>query len=137
MINSIKQAIVDELLAIYPKHTIYDEDVPQKFKKPSFLITLIEQDYDKRINVKFKSVISFDVAYFSPKETTEIKSDCLEVQLKLLRSFDLISGYRVLNKQAEIVDNVLHFIFNIKYSEINSQEYIKMRQARINERMEG
>ena len=137
MISSVKQAIVDKLLECYPGYTIYDEDVTQNFKTRSFLITLIDQEYRKRLNNKFDSELSFDVAYFSDKETTEIKADCLEVQLNLFRAFDLISTYRVLNKQANITDNVLHFTFDIRYSEINDIEYDKMQQQQTNTRTEG
>ncbi len=137
MISSVKQAIVDKLLECYQGYTIYDEDVPQSFKTPSFLITLIDQEYRKRINDKFDSVLSFDVAYFSDKENTEIKSDCFEVQLNLFRAFDLIGTFRVLNKQAIITDNVLHFTFEIRYSEINDIQYDKMQRQQTNTRTEG
>lgn len=137
MISSVKQAIVDKLLECYQGYTIYDEDIPQNFKTPSFLITLIDQEYRKRINDKFDSVLSFDVAYFSGKENTEIKSDCFVVQLNLFRAFDLIDTFRVLNKQATITDNVLHFTFEIRYSEINDIQYDKMQQQQTNTRTEG
>lgn len=132
MINNIKQAIVNQLLELYPTYTIYDGDVPQNFKTPSFLIALIEQDYNKRLNNKFKSLLSFDIAYFSDKGITEIKNDCLEVQLNLFRGFDLISTYRAFNKQATIVDNVLHVTFNINYSEIKYEEFTKMQEQQTN-----
>ena len=137
MISSVKQAIVDKLLECYQGYTIYDEDVPQHFRTPSFLITLIDQEYRKRINDKFDSVLSFDVAHFSDKENTEIKADCLEVQLNLFRAFDLIGTFRVLNKQATITDNVLHFTFEIRYSEINDIQYDKMQRQQTNTRTEG
>ncbi len=122
MINNVKQTIVNKLLELYQEYTIYDEDVPQNFKKQSFLISLTDHDYSKRLNNKFKSLISFDIAYFSNKKVTEIKSDCFDKQLILFRAFDLIESYRVLNKQATITDNVLHFTFDINYSEIKEEE---------------
>lgn len=130
MIDNVKQAIVNKIAELYPPptYTIYDEDVPQNFKKDSFLITLTDQDYEKRMNVKFDSLLSFDVAYFSKNKVTEIKEDCLEVQLKLFRGMDLIGNHRVLNKQATITDNVLHFTFNINYSEIKNEIFEKMQE---------
>lgn len=132
MINSIKQAIVNKLLEIYPEATIYDEDIPQNFKKHSFLLSLINQDYDKRISNKYKTKISFDVAYFSEKDKTEIKNDCLEVQLNLFRNFDLIDTFRVINKQTNITDNVLHFTFEVNYSEIIEDLENKIQKQEIN-----
>jgi len=131
MINSVRQAIVDKLLVLYPGYKIYIDDVPQNFKTPSFLITLIDQDYNKRLSNKFKSLISFDVAYFSELKS-DIKADCLDKQLNLFRSFDLVGTYRTLNKQATITDNVLHFTFSINYSEIIEVVSTKMQQQQTN-----
>lgn len=132
MINDIKQCIVDNLLNIYPDITIYDEDVPQNFKIPSFLITLTDHNYNKRINNKFDGEVSFDISFFSSKEKFDIKNDCLKTQQDLFRKFDLITKYRVLDKQATIIDNVLHFTFKIKYSESNNIEELKMVAAELN-----
>lgn len=135
MISGIKQVIINKLLELYPAssgYTIYDEDMPQSFTKPSFLITLKDQNYSKRMNMKFKSLLSFDVAYFSDKEASGIKADCLDVKLTLFRSFDIIGTYRVLNKHATITDNVLHLTFDINYSEINVAAETKMQQIQTN-----
>ena len=133
MISNIKQAIVNKLLELYPDYTIYDEDVPQNFKTPSFLISLVEQNYSKRLNNKHRSTLSFDIAYFSDKDSTEIKNDCLDVQIDLMRAFDLVGSYRVLNKQATITDNVLHITFDINYSELKEEEFAKMQKQTTNE----
>ncbi|MDU4726393.1 DUF6838 family protein [Clostridium sp.] len=132
MINDIKKCIVDSLLQIYSGVTIYDEDIPQNFKTPSFLITLTDQEYSKRINNKFNGEVSFDISFFSEKDKFEIKSDCLKTQQELFRRFDLINKYRALDKQATIVDNVLHFTFKVKYSELKEDEGIKMTSAELN-----
>jgi len=132
MINNIKQVIVNKLLELYLGYTVYDEDVPQNFKKQSFLISLTDQDYNKRLNTKFKSLISFDVAYFSNKRMTEIKSDCQDMQMSLFRNFDLVGTYRILNKQATITDNVLHFTFDIQFSEIKENISEKMQKQQTN-----
>ncbi|MDD2401694.1 MAG: hypothetical protein PHD60_05720 [Clostridia bacterium] len=128
MISDIKQAIVNKLLEIYPSgYTIYDEDIPQNFKTPSFLITLIEQDYSKRLNTIYKGLVSFDVAYFSDKGIAKIKADCLQKQEALLRAFDFIGTYKVLNKNARITDNVLHMTFDVSYSEVKTETEIPMQ----------
>ncbi len=132
MISDIKQAIVNKLLELYPNYVVYDEDIPQNFKTPSFLITFVEQNYNKRLNNKYQSTLSFDIAYFSDKSSTEIKNDCLDVQIDLLRAFDLVESYRVLNKQATITDNVLHITFDIKVWEIREEEFAKMQRQQTN-----
>ena len=132
MISEIKQAIVNKLLELYPTYTIYDEDVPQNFKKPSFLVTVTEQSYSKRLANKYDSTVSFDVAYFSNKEKNEIKSDCQAVQVNLLRAFDLIGTFRIQNLQAITVDNVLHITFNVSYSELKTEKFVKMQKQTTN-----
>lgn len=134
MISDIKQAIVSVLNTLYPSNIIYDENIPQDFEKPSFIIYLINQVYSKRMNIKFNCLLSFDIAYFSNE--VEVKNDCLNVQLNLFRAFDLIGNYRVLNKKATISDNVLHFTFDIRYSEINQEEFVKMQQQQLITRTE-
>jgi hypothetical protein len=158
MISEVKQAIVNKLLELYSTangYTIYDEDIPQNFKRPSFLVTVIEQSYDKRLHNTYKSTVSFDLAYFSDKNKNDVKSDCQEVQVNLLRGFDIISTYkivveepeepeepeeepeetlvpdknfRVLNKNAQIIDNVLHLTFDVNYSESKVEESTEMQE---------
>ena len=133
MISEIKQAIVQEILGLYPTVTVYADDIPQNFKKPSFLLTLIEQNYGKRLDNKFTSTVSLDLAYFSDKEKSDIKSDCHAVQVNIMRAFDLVGGFRIRNLQATIVDNVLHITFDISYSELKIEWFAKMQKQTTNE----
>lgn len=133
MINEIKQAIAQKIHELYPSAAIYDEDIPQNFKTPSFLVTVIEQSYGKRLANKYNSTVSFDVAYFSDKGKNETKSDCHAVQVNIMRAFDLVGGFRVQNLQATIVDNVLHITFEVSYSELKTNEFVKMQKQTTNE----
>ena len=132
MISEIKSAIAQKILEQYPSSTIYDEDIPQNFKTPSFLVTVIEQNYGKRLANKYNSTVSFDVAYFSDKGKNEVKSDCQAVQVNLLRDFDLMGGFRAQNLRATIVDNVLHITFDVSYSELKIEEFAKMQTQTTN-----
>ncbi len=132
MISEIKQAIAQKILGQYPSSTIYDEDIPQNFKTPSFLVTVIEQSYGKRLADKYNSTVSFDVAYFSDKKKNEIKSDCQAVMVNLLRVFDLLDTFRARNLQANITDNVLHITFDVNYSELKIEEFAKMQTQTTN-----
>ena len=132
MIDEIKQAIADKLEELYPGYTLYDEDIPQNFKKPSFLVTLVEQSYGKRLDNKFIGNVTLDVAYFSGKGKNEIKSDCQAVMVNLLRAFDLLDTFRARNLQANITDNVLHITFDVSYSELKIEEFAKMQTQTTN-----
>ena len=132
MISELKQAIAQEILGLYPSATVYADDIPQNFKKPSFLLTLIEQNYGKRLDNKFTSTVSLDLAYFSDKGKNKVKSDCQAVQVDILRAFDFVGSFRIQNKQATIVDNVLHITFDVRYSELKIEEFAKMQTQTTN-----
>ncbi|MGE4274107.1 MAG: DUF6838 family protein [Desulfitobacterium sp.] len=132
MISSVKGAIAVKLLELYPAHKIYDENIPQGFKTPCFIVSLIDQDYSKRNANRFKSLLSFDVAYHSNKGTSEIKRDCQTTQVALFRAFDAFGTFRAQNKQATIVDNVLHFTFDVPYSELKEEPFVPMQTQETN-----
>jgi hypothetical protein len=117
MVSDINKAIKDKLLSLYPDITIYDEKVPQKFKTPSFFISIYDQDYEKRLNTKYRSTVSYNIAYF-PNEEYSKNNEMYLVQENLLRELNIIGSYRTINKKANITDDVLHILFDIKYSEI-------------------
>ena len=131
-INAANISIAQKLKELYPNYKVYADNVPQKFKTPAFVIYVIEQDYNKRIDNKYNGRIGFDVAYFSDKPASEIKSDCSEVQETLLREFDEVGEFRILNKNARITDNVLHITFNVSYSELKIEEFAKMQTQTTN-----
>ena len=138
MISEIKSAIIYKLKEVYPLIlNRYTDDVPQNFKKPSFFVSVIDQEYDKRMNSKYKGLISFDIAYFSDKGIAEIKSDCLAKQDVLLREFDLVGTYRIKNKNARITDNVLHMTFDVSYSEMKVETMLPMQTQTTNTSLPG
>ncbi len=151
MISDIRNAIVYKLKGLYPTCKRYADDIPQKFTTPAFVVFEIDQDYSKRHNTKYNGRISFDVAYFSDKPAPEIKSDCLAKQETLLRGFDYITSYKevvdekteekslvanqtykAINKNARIVDNVLHMTFDVKYSETKVTTEVQMQTHETN-----
>jgi hypothetical protein len=131
MMNEVKQAIKDKLLELYPTgYTIYDEELPAEYSKPSFYLILTNQNYSRRMNNKYTSLLSFDLAYYSNSD--EIRTDCLRIQQSLLQAFNVVGAYRVLNRNAKITDKVLHITFDIRYSEVIQEEVIPMQQQQTN-----
>lgn len=132
MIADIRQAIVNRLRELYPDHKRYVDDIPQDFKKPSFVVFQIDQDYSKRLNTKYNGRISFDVAYFSDKPKQDVKTDCFAVQEALMREFDTFGAFRAINKNARITDNVLHMTFDVNYSEMKVEDQTPMQTQTTN-----
>jgi len=132
MINNARVAVAQKLKELYQNYRVYADDVPQNFKTPAFVIYIIEQEYNKRIDNKYNGRIGFDVAYFSDKAASEIKSDCITVQETLLREFDTFGAFKAINKNAQITDNVLHVTFDIRFSELKLDEFIPMQKQTTN-----
>lgn len=134
MISDIRTAILLKVQEAYSTSmfTYYKDNVPQDFVKPSFFIDIIDIKYNKRINNRYKGKASFDLAYFSDKAISDIKSDCLVVEETLLRLLDYAGTYKVINKDARITDNVLHISFDVNYSEMTTEEPTKIQSVTIN-----
>lgn len=133
MISDIKESIKSKLLELYPGNVIYDEDLPETLTKPSFLIQITSQSYNRRIGNRYISDLIFDISYFS--DQTAVRADYIAVQEKLLQSFDLIGTHQVRSKVAKITDNVLHFTFEIRYSEMVDTEVSVMQQQQTNTKL--
>ena len=133
MISEIRQAFINKLVEFYPSgYVFYEDKVHQNFKTPSFLVSVYDHEYDKRLNTKYKSVISFDIAYFSDQNQADIISDCLVKEEVLLRGFDLFGTFRAINKKARTTDGVLHILFDVNYSEMKSETSIPMQAQTTN-----
>lgn len=131
MVSSINDEVKNKLLSLYPGITIYDEKVPQKFKTPSFFISIYDQDYEKRLNTKYESTISYDVSYF-PNEEYNKNNEMYIVQENLIREFRDMDTFRALNIKANITDDVLHIMFDVKYSEELITNETKMNNLNTN-----
>lgn len=131
MMSDLKTAIVNKLMELYPTgYAIYDEDLPDSISKPAFLIRITKQSYNRQLNNKFISNITIDISYYSSKSA--IRSDCIQVQETLLKAFDLLGTYQVTNKIAGITESILHFTFDIRFTEIISKEEYLMQQQKTN-----
>lgn len=133
MIVDINKAIAKKLLSLYPNTTIYDEKVPQNFKTPSFFILTYDQDYNKRLNNKYKSTINYDISYF-PNDIYK-NNEMYEVRTTLLREIHDLDEFRALNIKSNITDDVLHIMFDVNYSEIKVSDEIKMQNIKVNENL--
>ena len=131
MIVDINKSIVRKLLSLYPNITIYDEKVPQNFKTPSFFISTYDQDYNKRLNNKYKSTINYDISYF-PNDIYK-NNEMYEVRTTLLREIRDLDQFRGLNIKSNITDDVLHIMFDVNYSEMKISDEIKMQNIKVNE----
>lgn len=114
MIDRLYKSIAAGLKEVRPCK-VYNEDVPQNFMQPSFLITFYEIDPSRGVNGRFKNSVRADILYF-PESKRESVEECWLVAQDLSREF-AIGDFKIKNRNLKIVDNVLHFLFDVDYRE--------------------
>lgn len=114
MIDRLYKSIAAGLKQIRPCK-VYVEDVPQNFMQPSFLITFYEQLPTHGINRKLKNTVGVDISYF-PESGSEPFEECWRIGEDLSREF-AAADFKIRNRNLKIVDNVLHFLFDVDYRE--------------------
>ncbi len=124
MIDRLYKSIAAGLKEIRPCK-VYVEDVPQNFAQPSFMITFHEQNPTRGINGKLKNTVGADISYF-PESGSEPFEECWRVGEDLSREFKA-ADFKVRNRNLKIVDNVLHFLFELDYREYLPDEMPAMQ----------
>lgn len=126
MINELYQG-VNAGLKLVKDCTVYREEVPQNFKKPSFLVTIYEQNPSRGINGRLKNEVNMDILYFPEnKGKAELQEECWSVGQALSREF-AVPGFKIRNRNLKIEDYVLHFMFDVNYREYKDIPGVKMR----------
>ena len=112
MINELYQG-VNAGLKLVKDCTVYREEVPQNFKKPSFLVTIYEQNPSRGINGRLKNEVNMDILYFPENRgKAELQEECWSVGQALSREF-AVPGFKIRNRNLKIEDYVLHFMFDV------------------------
>lgn len=132
MINRLYENIAEGLKEVR-NCTVYQEDVPQNFVRPSFMISFYEQSPTHGINTRLHNTVSIDVAFF-PKDSAGAKRECWEVGQDLYRSFR-IRDFKIRNRNLTIVDNVLHFMFEVSYREYEEDQAQKIQDISHSEKV--
>lgn len=126
MINELYQG-VNAGLKLVKDCTVYQEEVPQNFKKPSFLVTIYEQNPSRGINGRLKNEVNMDILYFPENRgKAELQEECWSVGQALSREF-AVPGFKIRNRNLKIEDYVLHFMFDVDYREYKDIPGVKMR----------
>lgn len=115
MIEKLYKGIAAGLETVRPCCRVYVEDVQQNFMRPSFLVTFYGQNPLRGINGKLKNTVGVDVLYF-PESENEPFGECWLTGEDLSRGFQ-VRGFKIRNRNLKIVDNVLHFMFDVDYRE--------------------
>lgn len=134
MINELYKSISVGLKAV-KDCTIYREDVPQNFRKPSFMVTIYEQNPSRGINRRLKNEVNLDVLYFPEnKGKAELQEECWAVGQALTREL-AVPGFKMKNRNLKIEDDVLHFLFDVEYREFQEDSTPAMQTMSQNTNM--
>lgn len=115
MVNDIIKGVAKTLGTQFSGVKIYTEAIKQGFVEPCFFILTLEGSETPLLGNRAKRNYSFDVHYF-PKNSHSEMQEVAERLYIALRQFSLLNGdlIRSLNAKHEVVDGVLHFIFEVK-----------------------
>lgn len=132
MVNKLYKNIAAGLKTVKPC-IVYQEDVPEKFVRPYFLISISTLKSATGINSKLKHKAGIDITYV-PEEPGDWQNECWNVGQDLVRGF-LAEAFKIKNRNLKIVDQVLHFTFDADYREYPEPEMAKMQTMSQNTKM--
>lgn len=137
MVESLYKAIAAECRSSVPElKKIYRDNIPQNMEFPCILVEIMETTANRRLSERQRIKQNFDVQYFPGDESENRRKECEKVKQKMLRRFDVVSAdgisFYVRNKNASIVDDVLHLLFDVTYTEYEKKEIPKMEEMNTN-----
>ena len=98
---------------------IYGEEIPQKFKEPSFYVKVIRTRHNQQLNEMYKRRHLFDIHYF-PKPGNNVNEQILVMAERLYEELEYIEVNGKLTRGVEMhheaIDNVLHFFVNYNFT---------------------
>lgn len=127
--DDLKNAIKAKLIELFPEVMVYEEDLPENYQKPAFLISTISAAGGRGLGGRKGYLLSFDVSYYSGL-TGQANNDCYQKGMVLLEGFKL-SGYRLKGKKSATSQNVLHFTFETQYTVTEEATDFKMEQKEV------
>ena len=132
-IDTLYKAIAAECREAVPELAgIYRDNIPQNAEPPFILAFVIDTDVRRRLADRQRIKQSFDVQYFPGGEIQNYRKECEKVKQEMLRRFDVISAdgisFYVRERNANVTDDVLHFLFSVTYTEWKEAGEPKMEE---------
>lgn len=114
MILDVKDAIFKKLKSAFPDHKLYGEKVKQGLSRPCFFVDILPIDVNFRNKDMMERSIIVDVQYMSKEDTKEKNQEMSEQLIPLFEALTLPTGdIRLINQRFEILDGILHLLFDI------------------------
>ena len=140
-IDILYKAISAECRSVVPElKKICRDNIPQNANAPFILVLITDTDVRRCLANRQRVKQSFDVQYFPGGEIQNYRKECEKVKQEMLRGFDVISAdgisFYVKEKNANVTDDVLHFLFSVSYVEYREPVWLKMEELDKNIEME-
>lgn len=138
-INDIIKAISIKLDQVFgEEYRIYDDEIPQGFKTPAFLILFLNLEHIQQIGKRWRVNTLFNIQYFPKYGRTEASNMSLKVQ-QALKEITLLNGSVMLgtNGNTEIVDGNAHNFINFNFFLQEQEEKIFMESLEQHSSLKG
>lgn len=118
MYEALLDAVGNALKTQFPTHKIYETDVQQGFKKPAFFIAVLLGANEYTGRYKRERTVIIDIAYFSPNDTHREAYIMADELADMFITVAADKTYLCKNNRFDIVDKVLHYMFDLEITEI-------------------
>ena len=140
-IDTLYKAIAAECRAVIPGlKRVYRDNIPQNMELPCILVLTVSTEPNRRLDNRQRMKQSFDVQYFPVAEIQNRRKECEAVKQEMLRHFDVIGAdsvsFYVRERDTNITDDVLHFLFSVTYTEYKATGEPRMEDMKTNVEME-
>lgn len=136
-IDTLYKAIAAECRAVIPElKRVYRDNIPQNMELPCILVLTVSTEPSRRLDKRQRMKQSFDVQYFPIAEIQGRRKECETVKQEMLRHFDVIGAdgvsFYVRERDTNITDDVLHFLFSVTYTEYKVTTEPRMEDMKTN-----
>lgn len=132
MVDEIKSLIINQLKVVFPHVSkVYDEPVQQGLKTPAFLVLLINNHQERKLNRNMVREYTFNIVYF-PSNEREFNAECDSVNETFNTNFRYLANrFHVFNVDGIKQDRTLILTFSIKASLVEVIEEFNMQKLEV------
>ena len=132
MVDEIKSLVIKQLKTVFPTVSkVYDEPVQQGLKTPAFLVLVINNHQERKLNRNMVREYTFSIVYF-PLNEREYNAECDSVNEIFNTHFRYLANrFHVFNVDGVKEDRTLILTFSIKASLVEVLEEIKMQKLEV------
>ena len=139
MTDEMYKAIAAECMKIKDCR-VYRDNHPQNFREAAYLVVTVDTECVRQLHGMQKVTHSMDVQYFPESPIQGRYRECEDMKEEMLRRFDVIEAdgvsFYVRGKTANITDDVLHFLFDVTYTEYPEKDVPKVEDMSLNTKTE-